>query len=96
VPPVPEPLEPGAAKRLIRKIIESGTVSFSKHAEEEMAKDDLNTVDCVNILRGGIVRPGEMERGSWRYRVETAHMCVVVALRTDTELVVVTAWRISQ
>ena len=93
MPPLREPLEPSAAKRLIRKIIELGTVTFSKHALEEMAKDDLTTVDCVNILRGGVVQPSELERGSWRYRVRTARMCVVAAFRSDEELVVVTAWR---
>ena len=93
MPPLREPLEPGAAKRLIRKIIQLGTVSFSKHGLEEMARDDLTTVDCVNVLRGGVVEPGELERGSWRYRVSTARMRVVVAFRSDEELVVVTAWR---
>ncbi len=91
--PLREPLEPGAAKRLIRKIIQLGTVSFSKHALEEMANDDLTTVDCVNVLRGGVVGPGELEHGSWRYRVSTARMCVVVAFRSEEDLVVVTAWR---
>lgn len=92
-PSLREPLEPGGAKRLVRKIIQLGTVSFSKHALEEMTNDDLTTVDCVNVLRGGVVEPGELERGSWRYRVSTARMCVVVAFRSEEELVVVTAWR---
>lgn len=91
--PLREPLEPGAVKQLIRTIIELGTVSFSKHALEEMAKDDLTTVDCVNVLRGGVVEPGELERGSWRYRVSTGRICVVIAFRSEEELVVVTAWR---
>lgn len=93
MPPLREPLEPRAAKRLVRKIIQLGTVSFSKHASEEMANDDLTTVDCVNVLRGGVVEAGEFERGSCRYRVSTARMCVVVAFRSEEELVVVTAWR---
>jgi hypothetical protein len=59
MPALDEPLNPAAAKRLIRGIIQAGTVSLSKHAQEEMAKDDLNLVDCVNILRGGVVAPGE-------------------------------------
>jgi hypothetical protein len=89
-----EPLEPAAAKRLIRQILEAGTVSFSKHALEEMADDDLTTVDCVNVLRGGVVDPPEFERGSWRYRVRTARVCVVVVFRSEFNLVVVTAWRV--
>jgi hypothetical protein len=93
MPPLREPLAPSAAKRLIRNIVEVGTVSFSSHALAEMANDDLTTVDCVNVLRGGVAEPGEYQRGSWRYRVGTARMCVVVAFRSDEELVVVTAWR---
>lgn len=91
--PHSEPLDARTAKRLIRGIIELGTVSFSDHALDEMANDALSTVDCVNVLRGGVVHPGEFERGSWRYRVSTARMCVVVAFRSEQELVVVTAWR---
>jgi len=88
-----EPLKPADARRVIRAILERGTVSFSKHALEEMANDELTTVDCVNVLRGGVVEPAELEGGSWRYRVTTEKICVVGAFRSDTALVVVTAWR---
>ncbi len=57
-------LETGAAKRLIVHILQAGTVSFSGHALEEMRKDDLTTVDCTNVLRGGVVEPGEWERAA--------------------------------
>ena len=53
-------------------------------------------VDAINVLRGGIVEPGEFENGSWRYRVRTQRMYVVVAFRSETELRVVTAWRLKQ
>jgi hypothetical protein len=59
-----------------------------------MAKDDLTTTDVLTMLRGGVVEPGEFERGSWRYRVRTARMCVVVTFRSESELRVVTAWRL--
>jgi len=49
-----------------------------------MLADDLTTVDCENVLRGGFVRPGEYE---------TSRITVVVAFRSERELVVVTAWR---
>lgn len=88
-----EPLSPPEARRLIREIIENGSVSFSKHAEEEMAKDNLTMVDATNALRGGVVGPGEFENGSWRYRVRTARIAVIAAFRSETELRVVTAWR---
>ena len=71
-----------------------GSVRFSGHALEEMAKDGLTTVDCVNVLRGGIVEPAEFENGSWRYRVRTSKAYVVVAFRSEDALVVITAWRV--
>jgi Domain of unknown function (DUF4258) len=91
-----EPLDPSQARQLIRRIVNSGTVSFSGHAYEEMAKDDLTTVDCTNVLRGGVVEPPEWERGTWRYRVRTNRIYVVVAFRSETHLVVVTAWRVQR
>jgi hypothetical protein len=91
-----EPLEPAAARKLIREILRSGRFTYSGHAKREMLADDLTTVDCENVLRGGVVRPAERERGTWRYRVETHHMTVVAAFRSENELVVVTAWRIKR
>ena len=40
------------------------------------------------------VEPSEFERGSWRHRVKTNRICVVVVLLSETEAVVVTTWRI--
>ena len=91
-----EPLAPEAAKWLIREILKSGRFTYSKHAKDEMLDNDLTTVDCENVLRGGVVRPGEREHGTWRYRVETNKITVVIALRSERELVVVTAWRSSR
>ena len=88
-----EPLAPEAARRLIRDILKSGRFTYSKHAKDEMLDDDLTTVDCENVLRGGVVRPGECEHGTWRYRVETSRITIVIAFRSERELVVVTAWR---
>ena len=88
-----EPLASGAAKRLIRAILKSGRFTYSKHAKDEMLADDLTMVDCENVLRGGVVRPGEREHGTWRYRVETNKITVVIAFRSERELVVVTASR---
>jgi len=90
---VKEPLDSGACRKLIQEILASGEVSFSGHALDEMAKDNLTTFDCVNVLRGGVVEPGEFEKGSWRFRVRTSRMTIVVAFRSERRLVVVTAWR---
>lgn len=89
-----EPLSPPAARQLIRVILRNGTVSFSGHGRQEMANDGLTEIDVVNVLRGGAVEPAEWENGSWRYRVRTARMVVVIAFRSAIALVVVTAWRL--
>jgi hypothetical protein len=91
-----EPLNPIQARQLIRNIIAAGEVRFSRHAFEEMARDDLSTVDCANVLRGGVVEPPEWEHGSWRYRVRTNRIYVVISFRSETQLVVVTAWRLQR
>ena len=88
-----EPLRPPQARRLIQDILAGGEVVSSKHAAEEMAKDALTIIDCINILRGGIVEPAEWENGSWRYRVHTQRIWVVVAFRSEKRLIIVTAWR---
>lgn len=88
-----EPMGPHDVRRLIRSILTDGVYWTSSHAQDEMRKDSLTEVDVVNVIRGGIVSPGEWENGSWRYRVRTAKIAVVVAFESDTELVIVTAWR---
>ena len=84
------------ARKLLSRIILEGAVAFSRHAQSEMEEDDLTEVDIVNTLRCGTIREGELERGSWRYRVETERMCAVVAFLGPLEGVVVTAWRIKE
>jgi hypothetical protein len=75
-----EPLGPDAARRRIREILRAGRAIYSRHAKQKLLADDLTTVDCENVLRGGGFRPGEFEHGTWRYRVETIRIAVVVAL----------------
>ena len=87
------PLSPPEARRLIREILAGGEVVSSSHAMEEMDENDLTIVECVNVVRGGIVEPAEWENGSWRYRVHTQRIWVVVAFRSERRLVIVTAWR---
>ncbi len=82
------------ARRLLGEILVSGTLTYSGHAKKELAKDKLTTQDVVNVLRAGVVEPSEFERGSWRHRVKTNTICVVVVLVSEQEAVVVTAWRI--
>ena len=88
-----EPLSAPKAKKAVQEILRSGNTAFSGHALREMKKDDLTTQDCVNVLRAGVVEPAEYENGSWRYRFHGGWIWVVVAFRSEQELVVVTAWR---
>lgn len=88
-----EALPPATVKRLLVELRAAGILSFTKHAYEEMAKDNLTEIDVRNTLRGGTVRPGELVSGTWRYRVETSRMAAVVTFRSATHAVVVTAWR---
>lgn len=88
-----EPLPPATVKRLLVALLAAGTLAFTKHAYEEMARDDLTEIDVRNTLKGGMARSGELVNGTWRYRVETSRMAAVVTFRSATHAVVVTAWR---
>jgi hypothetical protein len=94
--PALKPLKPPDARKLAREIVENGTVEFSGHAREEMAKDELETTDCLNLLRAGVCQPPEFINGEWRYRITTQRICVVMVFASATRLRVVTAWRIKQ
>ncbi|WP_428261339.1 DUF4258 domain-containing protein [Haliangium sp.] len=88
-----EPYRAHALGPLVKGVLTSGEVSFSRHAEQEMANDRLAKVDVENVLRGGVYEEGEFENGSWRYRVRTHKITVVLAVRSESRIVVVTAWR---
>ena len=89
-----DPLSPTDARKMMAGILEDGSVVFSKHARDEMAKDSLSHQDALNVLRGAACDPAEWENGSWRYRFRTTRMYFVIAFRSETEARVVTAWRV--
>jgi hypothetical protein len=92
-----EPLHEVAATKLVKAIVKNGAIGWTAHALAEMAKDDLKTGDVVNVLRGGVItEAAEYENGSWRYRMHTLRIYVVVAFRSEQELAVVTAWRVKR
>lgn len=80
--------------RVIARAISEGQVSFSRHARERMAERNLIENDVVNVLRCGLINEEPEQRGkTWRYKVETGRMSVIVGLRSTTEVTVVSAWR---
>ena len=90
----PECLPPQAVKRALLAALAGGSVHFTQHALIEMEKDKITQNEALAVLRAGVVEPGEFERGTWRYRVRVPRTFVVVALRSQTVAVVVTAWRV--
>jgi hypothetical protein len=87
------------ARKQIAKIVQSspGQVRFSSHSLRELLNDDLTTVDAWNVLKSPdakVLMEGEFQNGSFRYRLETNNILVVVAFQEDGKgLSIVTAWR---
>ena len=86
------------ARKLISKIVTQHPhrVFYTKHCRKELLDDDLTTSDLLNVLTSSDSRiedEPEIEGGSYRYRLETNKIMVVLAFSTDTSLVVITAWR---
>jgi hypothetical protein len=89
-----EPFNRNEAKKLIQAILREDNFVFSGHAETELAKDDLTTFDARNVLRAGkILEEPELVNGTWRYRVHTERMVVVIAFLSESKLKIITAWR---
>lgn len=74
-------------KSLCRRAVEDGRVRLTQHARDRMAERNLNMTDIVNVLRGGWLDESrtDYERDSWRYRMTTHRMFVVVATTRDFE-----------
>lgn len=82
-------------KQLAREVISTGEYTFSRHAREQLITRGLDDQDVVNVLRAGWAENGEFENGSWRYKVRTSRIVVVVTFLDDdpAEVLIVTAWR---
>ena len=94
-------LDRNQARKLIAEIVAQHpeNVRFSKHALEEMKKDNLTTGDILNVMKSSsakIVAEPELENGSYRYRLRTSNIGVVLAFVSKTTCVIVTAWRKTQ
>lgn len=80
------------AKQLARRILDDGVVFFTKHAERELAKDDKQTIDAVNVIRAGGYSEAEWENGEWRHRASTPRFTVVLQFESARQLIVITGW----
>ena len=71
-------------------------VRFSRHAIIELQKDNLTTTDVLNVLKSPdskIYKEGEWENGSYRYRLETSYLSIVIGFWVDgSGFNIVTAW----
>ncbi|HEY3448698.1 MAG TPA: DUF4258 domain-containing protein [Myxococcales bacterium] len=91
-----EPLAPSEARRTLSLLLANpeGVVVFTSHALKGMKSDGITEPEAFAVLRfGQIFEPAEYERGSWRYRFHRERVCVVCAFDSETNAVVVTAWR---
>ena len=91
-------LDRNQARKLISEIAHRypAHIRFSRHALEEIRKDNLTTADILNVIKSSsakVLHGGELENGTYRYRLETGSITVVVSFDSQTNLVVVTAWR---
>lgn len=86
----------GQARKLLSEIFNENPnfVSFTKHAFSEMLADNLKTGDILNVLKAGkIYEDPELEKGTFRYRVQTGKIVVVIAFRKPNHILVITVWR---
>lgn len=89
-------MSPGQGRKVLAEIFNynPNLISFTKHAREQMRERDLKSGDVLNVLKvGKIFSAPEYENGSFRYRVQTKKITVVVAFKKPNRVVVVTAWR---
>jgi len=86
------------ARKLIRIILAKHPENlwFSKHALDELCNDGLSTVDSFNLLKSPdsrIYDEGEFCKGTYRYRLETTNIVIVVIFSADGKnITVITAW----
>lgn len=94
---MPQPFDAPETKRRIREILSNGSVRWTTHAKEEMAKDNISIEDAINTLRGGQAEPAEWINDAWRYRLRTNRFYVVVQFDEENPLlIIVTAWRVKK
>jgi len=86
-----------AARKRVSLIMSSaGAVIPSRHFREQAEDRDFSVVDALNVLKSTaskIVEEPEMEKGTWRYRIQSNKMVLVFGFTPNGEgILLVTAW----
>lgn len=85
------------ARKILSQILNERAdirISFSKHCREELKNDCLTTVDVFNVLKAGFIKTDPEEvKGTYRYRVETERIVVIIAFLEPDWIRCITAWR---
>lgn len=89
-----EPLDEHDLRALVKGILSEGSVHFSGHVtEDKFPAEELDQLDCFNVLRNGWLAFPEHDEGSWTYRIRTQAIVIVITFLSTTDLLVITAWR---
>ena len=90
-------MSPSQARKILSEMLNRAShfISFTKHARQQMVERDLRAGDVLNVLKAGnIWNEPEFENGSFRYKVSTSKIIVVIAFRKAKNIVIITAWRV--
>ncbi len=88
---------PQQARKLVSEVMRlGGDIEVSKHAKQRMDSRNISITDIYNVLKSTssrIYEEGELEKGSYRYRMETNYFTAVVAFsKSGKNLYLITAW----
>jgi hypothetical protein len=85
------------ARKLITRLVVDEKVRFLQHAFDRMDERNVSLQDAMNVLESPdsfIQGEGELERGSYRYRLCTNRLILAVGFSSDgAEVVVLTVMR---
>jgi hypothetical protein len=85
------------ARKLVSRLVVEEKFRFLKHAFERMEERGISLQDAVNVLEtpdSFILGEGELEKGSYRYRLCTNRLLLAIGFSSDgAELVVLTVMR---
>lgn len=88
------------ARKLSLELCKKSKIVFSGHALKELKNDDLDRMDAINVIMSPsakISKEPEYANGSWRYRIETKNICVVITfVEKPSGIIVVTVFKIER